>query len=433
MSYSDFLGGDVMKSIMRDNLVLETPQIEMPKNTDHQLLILGNGFDISCGLRSRFSDFFEDRVHALENVGDIEGDELVAFCADKHLTVWDLILASRHAIPGGYMEANWCDVESAIAMVVLDLDYDQDEVNPKYEAVTAYSVSKYLYCLEREERKDESAQEHGFETFRFNPAEMFVFPLDSFSENVRKVASYLRAAYPSEEWDKQLVLQTMLAELHKLENEFRTYMDEAVNENEEYCKKSSNLLSQLIDYGISLEKDTIKETTVLDFNYTTPPVPSDVKSKVVDFYNVHGKIDSEIVFGIDGTGHMNDFESIQFTKTYRLLRLRSVRSLRPIAYGKDSFVRIGKTETVAIKFFGHSLSSADYSYFQSIFDIVSLYDSDVKLYFFFSNYADGVEDETFMRVTSLLSAYGETMENKDHGKNLVHKLILEGRLAVVSI
>lgn len=38
-----------------------------------------------------------------------------------------------------------------------------------------------------------------------------------------------------------------------------------------------------------------------------------------------------------------------------------------------------------------------------------------------------------MRVTSLLSAYGETMENKDHGKNLVHKLILEGRLAVVSI
>ena len=79
------------------------------------------------------------------------------------------------------------------------------------------------------------------------------------------------------------------------------------------------------------------------------------------------------------------------------------------------------------------MSSADYSYFQSIFDIVSLYDSDVKLYFFFSNYADGVEDETFMRVTSLLSAYGETMENKDHGKNLVHKLILEGRLAVVSI
>ena len=299
--------------------------------------------------------------------------------------------------------------------------------------MTAYSISEYLYRLAREGKKDEPKREQGFGALDFDLFEMAVPPLESFSGDVRKTASYLRAAYPSEEWDKQLVLQTMLAELHKLENEFRTYMAEAVNENEEYCEKSFNLLSQLIDYGISLEKDTIKETTVLDFNYTTPPVPSGIKSKVVDFFNVHGKIDSEIVFGIDGTGHMDDFESIQFTKTYRLLGLRSVRSPRPIAYGKDSFVRMGKTETVAIKFFGHSLSSADYSYFQSVFDIVGLYDSDVKLYFFFRNYADGVEDEMFMRVTSLLSAYGETMENKDHGKNLVHKLILEGRLAVVSI
>lgn len=432
-SYSDLLGGDVMKSTMRENLVPKMPQIEMPKNTDHQLLIIGNGFDISCGLRSRFSDFFEGRILKLEAADNLEGDELVKFCADKHLTVWDLILASRHAIPGGYMKANWCDVEFAIAAAVLDLDYDRDEINPKYEAVTAYSISEYLYRLAREGKKDEPKREQGSRALNFGQFEMVVPPLESFSGDVRKTASYLRAAYPSEEWDKQLVLQTMLAELHKLENEFRTYMAKAVNENEEYCEKSFNLLSQLIDYGISLEKDTIKETTVLDFNYTTPPVPSGIKSKVVDFFNVHGKIDSEIVFGIDGTGHMDDFESIQFTKTYRLLGLRSVRSPRPIAYGKDSFVRMGKTETVAIKFFGHSLSSADYSYFQSVFDIVGLYDSDVKLYFFFRNYADGVEDEMFMRVTSLLSAYGETMENKDHGKNLVHKLILEGRLAVVSI
>ena len=39
----------------------------------------------------------------------------------------------------------------------------------------------------------------------------------------------------------------------------------------------------------------------------------------------------------------------------------------------------------------------------------------------------------FHRVTALLSAYGETMDNKDHGKNLIHKLILEGRLAIVEI
>lgn len=32
--------------------------------------------------------------------------------------------------------------------------------------------------------------------------------------------------------------------------------------------------------------------------------------------------------------------------------------------------------------------------------------------------------------TQLLTTYGETLDNKDHGKNLMHKLLLEGRLEV---
>ena len=30
----------------------------------------------------------------------------------------------------------------------------------------------------------------------------------------------------------------------------------------------------------------------------------------------------------------------------------------------------------------------------------------------------------------LLDAYGRTLDNKDHGNNLIHKLLIEGRLAV---
>lgn len=29
----------------------------------HQLIILGNGFDLTCGLKSKFSDFYSDRTH----------------------------------------------------------------------------------------------------------------------------------------------------------------------------------------------------------------------------------------------------------------------------------------------------------------------------------------------------------------------------------
>ena len=33
-------------------------------------------------------------------------------------------------------------------------------------------------------------------------------------------------------------------------------------------------------------------------------------------------------------------------------------------------------------------------------------------------------------MTKLLIDYGSTMGNKDHGKNLLHKILLEGRLKV---
>ena len=33
-------------------------------------------------------------------------------------------------------------------------------------------------------------------------------------------------------------------------------------------------------------------------------------------------------------------------------------------------------------------------------------------------------------VVRLLTKYGETLDNADHGRNLIHKLLLEGRLAV---
>ena len=34
------------------------------------------------------------------------------------------------------------------------------------------------------------------------------------------------------------------------------------------------------------------------------------------------------------------------------------------------------------------------------------------------------------KVIRLLAAYGLTLDNKDHGKNLIHKLLIEGRLSV---
>lgn len=90
--------------------------------------------------------------------------------------------------------------------------------------------------------------------------------------------------------------------------------------------------------------------------------------------------------------------------------------------------------TSLIKFFGHSLSEADYTYFQAIFDIVDLYDGDTRLVFYYRPYRDDdtggtmARNETMQRVTRLLRAYGKTLDNMDHGKNLLHRLLIEQRL-----
>ncbi len=84
---------------------------------------------------------------------------------------------------------------------------------------------------------------------------------------------------------------------------------------------------------------------------------------------------------------------------------------------------------IEIKFYGHSLSEADYSYFQSIFDYYNLYSNDkVSLVFYYSK---GYEQ--YEAIYKLINVYGRTLANENQGKNLMHKLLLENRLKIEEI
>ncbi|KMQ37989.1 hypothetical protein AAX21_05640 [Oenococcus oeni] len=96
-------------------------------------------------------------------------------------------------------------------------------------------------------------------------------------------------------------------------------------------------------------------------------------------------------------------------------------------------------EIQIIKVYGHSLDEGDYSYFQSIFDAVDLYGSNIAIYFYYSAYADSdhandeLEYDYFKKVAHLFEEYGSTIDNPNHGKNLLHKLILEDRIHIKKI
>ena len=133
--------------------------------------------------------------------------------------------------------------------------------------------------------------------------------------------------------------------------------------------------------------------------------------------NVHGKLcnnacvngcnKSNIIFGIDDNliqAHGSSSELRLFSKTYR-------KMLSADKY--STVLQPNENSPVALKFYGHSLSEADYSYFQSIFDYYDLYKNNkVSLTFYYSK---GYEN--YDAVYRLISVYGKSLANKEQGKN----------------
>lgn len=82
-----------------------------------------------------------------------------------------------------------------------------------------------------------------------------------------------------------------------------------------------------------------------------------------------------------------------------------------------------------IKFYGHSLGTADYSYFQAIFDQIDLYGGNTTLYFLHAP-SYPIDPET---VSQLINRYASGLIPESHGRNLLHKLLLEDRLKIAEI
>jgi hypothetical protein len=218
----------------------------------------------------------------------------------------------------------------------------------------------------------------------------------------------------------------LLEELEKFEKKFRKYVIKQCENDEEKYSENANKLVETLTHTTD---DWVNFAYILSFNYTTTP-------RVFNVINVHGTAadidaDGKIIFGVDDKAFYKDDKKEKdwmpdgseiFSKTYRKLLLKK---RQPAALNKD---------VKQISFFGHSLSQGDYSYFQSIFDFYEIYKSDVALTFFFVYHGDKPHAEQRREkadaVHKLLKAYGESMSNKDQGDNLLHKLMLEGRVRI---
>ena len=375
-----------------------------------QLLILGNGFDLQCGLKSTFADFMETREALINKTNKMPAHDLRLYTRllrKKRLTVWDFILTQS------VQEQSWYDIEACIKTWV---DY-----GAAGEESSCAEHMRKIYSYHRESIKN------------FQPllAELSVY---LYAQKLYQVSPM--------EWSQESILRVLMEELGRFEMEFATYLVGQTENNSEYLQRSAELLSILIFDQLEwvIESNPhhssinhFESVGILDFNYTDPaPLFGNVTPPIL---NVHGRAkDKNIIFGIDGKNlnpnQLHYASTVKFTKTYRLMALRDkphYSLVRPYNAGSPT----GATKV--IKFFGHSLSDADYSYFQAIFDEVDLHESNTRLIFYYNqNRPDGTtaQEEMHEKVNRLITTYGATLDNDHHGRNLLHKLLLEGRLII---
>ena len=395
-----------------------------------QLLILGNGFDVHCGLQSRYRDFFRSSI--LDTIGESFGlNQLQAGTSG----FWESLLLEYHKINPSD-DYKWCNVEEIIKNTLLAIYFGNNDPELNIHKGLCYKASMYIHKLRATLHLDELKHIDKF---------IFEYCVKFISVNGGEFKDVLK-----------LLIKHLLEQLINLEQRFCKYIKNQIvcsNDgalNEKYIVDAVNLLAGLtgfacykfdnlndfITFGSKKHLidvfDNLNDVFILNFNYTALFDILEVESPCYH-NNVHGKLcknvcengceKSNIIFGIDDNLIQAQGASSElrfFSKTYRKM-LSADKYLTALPPNENN--------PIAIKFYGHSLSEADYSYFQSIFDYYDLYkNSNVSLTFYYSK---GFEN--YDAVYRLISEYGKSLTNQNQGKNLIHKLLLENRLHVQEV
>ena len=373
----------------------------------NSLYILGNGFDLYMGMKTRYNDFFKEKGYSsirkkLREKLDKEREDFQINILLKETGQFTKKISDLHQKLKDLEESVFKIIEKVENLFLLYLIMSDDklvdwkDVEKQIKPYIEYT-KKVLNNIQK------SAEEIAYKNLKNNKNELELFIFRKFID--KKVDVNIK--------------NMELKELNKFEKEFG-----------EYIRKLEKPLRQEIpdDFGNKIikifnkPKNELKESNinVLTFNYTDY-----LKEYFGVYINIHGTADNPI-FGIDFKSINENQQYIYFTKTSRVLEanIEKEKITSPLLY-------IGETRKIV--FFGHSLAEADYSYFQSIFDYYDIYNSGIELKFLYYNYSDEAKDNIHTSVMNLINTYGKSLDNKDKGSNLLHKLLLESRIKIVEI
>lgn len=382
------------------------------------LYLLGNGFDLACGLPSRYSDYFNNRFSVFPGFEKdkptavtVLEEELQTNDCHKIPSAWFFIFAYYHDQNNGKCASTWKDVESIIETFTINEN--------------AYINLSIGMC-----------------------ADMFAYPRTPTGQEEH--VAHLIWLYERLRTNDQFqntdvdVYKLFLKELKNFESDFQEYLATAVNENIPYRERADQLFKEITEAQTPIQEESFAigsvenyasfssgrdDHYVLSFNFTRPLTNSPT------FANIHGSLqDKNAFFGIGGTSQYTEDDdlpnAVRFTKAERSLSLGVTGTNTDL----DSVFRALQSPEEnlrVIKFFGLSLGDADYPYLKQFFDKSHITDTDSGVNSFLGFYytKGQARDELVHSINSLLQRYSSDTGHKPIG-GLMRELQNTGRLTI---
>lgn len=432
----------------------------MQNNTLNELLIIGNGFDLQCKLKTKYTDFFSKKYgidFLTEKYIEKFPEQTVIQCKQKAIDFFINVFKEKlyNLNVEKFIQSNSDSYGYLINYFKQIFRQNFSDFEPTLTNWDIIFISSYVLMSNSDKFQWVDIEKMIFKTVTIvfkNKKEIFSnseFPNDQARMKFINIVQYCFK-------DNKDLSTSMLDSLKKFEKSFALYIKNLIYKSKDhYFKRSEKLLK----YLTSSYNEEIVHLDVINFNYS---LDENIVNQMIhekrfsnitfnSWTNIHGvaswndsytrsqinKLHSNYkrlappIFGIDwhdisDTTNDIDFNDprIIFTKSFRLID-NQVNNMRD---KKHQFQKnINK-----IIFFGHSLGHADYCYFESLFDIYNIYDSNIELNFYYkkgsSDFLDRLSaQKTLEEIIKLLTSYGQTSTNQ-HGENIVNKLLLEQRL-----
>lgn len=363
------------------------------------LYLLGNGFDLACGLKSRYADYFEARFKCYKGYNSSDSKAIPAIYEEirngsiKNIpSAWFIVFAYEHDQPSYRNDyVLWQDIEKNIDMFLQDYPQEND-----------ISISEYFKYSSKNTENTPSKKKNAYELLTL----------------------YFKKKDIAFRTEKDL-FDVFDQELSNLENDFAKYL-RTIDQDPSYRTNAKILFrkiqkaetSKRIDYVVlgtvgeqmsSMPKERHEEF-VMSFNYTRP------LEGIPNYVNLHGEEkQNTAMFGIaDDNGHPAKIE-VNSTSAYRSFFFKDTRRQQKECLDTQS-IRIinelSKKQIDEIKCFGCSFSDADFDYFRRYFDLAKFGNSDSTLGIY---YTDGIPRKSVIKdLRRLLNKYDLAHETNNN-------------------